>query len=256
MLSAGYCPRGPFCAFAHLDAELKAHSQRSSLVSSADSALGPSDFTLGSLLVSILPPSTSSSSSTPSSKTAATASSSSNGGSTSGGEEATEDLNKQQQQPHATGSNSNTMISTTIMAAAAAASAASYIKPIGAERESVCRQTASPRHANTPPPQTATSTATTTAGATVPVITTATTAPSQAQNSTPTPPPPPPPPPPGIVLAVNRNLLASPNVVDVEKLVNDLKKQTEMSNKLEALCLQYRQVKMDFSDSELTLNEL
>lgn len=47
MISTGYCPRGPFCAFAHLDQELK--------VQRAQSTSESSDYTLESYIASALP---------------------------------------------------------------------------------------------------------------------------------------------------------------------------------------------------------
>ncbi len=54
MIATGYCPRGPFCAFAHVEAELKNHQR-------ANSA-SDSEYTLESFITNALPQSTSSTS--------------------------------------------------------------------------------------------------------------------------------------------------------------------------------------------------
>ena len=49
MITTGYCPRGPFCAFAHIEQELK--NQRAHSTSESSS----SDYTLENFISNVLP---------------------------------------------------------------------------------------------------------------------------------------------------------------------------------------------------------
>ena len=49
MITTGYCPRGPFCAFAHIEQELK--NQRAHSTSESSS----SDYTLENFIANVLP---------------------------------------------------------------------------------------------------------------------------------------------------------------------------------------------------------
>lgn len=49
MISTGYCPRGPFCAFAHIEQELKNQRAHSNSESSN------SDYTLENFISNVLP---------------------------------------------------------------------------------------------------------------------------------------------------------------------------------------------------------
>ena len=49
MITTGYCPRGPFCAFAHIEQELK--NQRTHSTSESSS----SDYTLENFISNVLP---------------------------------------------------------------------------------------------------------------------------------------------------------------------------------------------------------
>ena len=188
MIATGYCPRGPFCAFAHIEAELKNHSQQQRTLSD------DSDYNLESFIHP-----------TPAANRSIGIGSNK------------EDTEEEAEEEEITATNEllaciaaaqQQQMQVLLEASLAAAAATSFPKPIGSERDNT---STSPKQISSP-----------TSKSGVPV---------SSPNRK-------------FVTAALPSSSSSPVFLDSEKerLIGDLRKQSEMCNKLEALCMQYKQV--------------